>query len=127
MLKPGMVFTIEPMINTGVWKDVTWPDDWTSATEDGKRSAQFEHTILVTDTSFEILTARTSNSLPFFWETTPAIAVTNSENKSESVTNMKIQQQPPQQQPPQPPQPQTIKSKRKKKKKKQPLTNVTTI
>ena len=32
VLKPGMVFTIEPMINAGVWKDVTWPDDWTSST-----------------------------------------------------------------------------------------------
>ncbi len=69
VLKPGMVFTIEPMINAGTWRDVTWPDDWTSATQDGKRSAQFEHTLLVTETGFENLTARTRDSPPFFWET----------------------------------------------------------
>ena len=54
-LKPGMIFTIEPMINLGNWKDKTWTfDDWTSVTIDGKRSAQFEHTILVTEDGFEI-------------------------------------------------------------------------
>eukprot|EP00808_Paulinella_micropora_P003342 g30968.t1 len=68
VLKPGMVFTIEPMINMGVWKDVTWPDDWTSATEDGKRSAQFEHTLLVTEDGVEVLTARTANSKLLWWE-----------------------------------------------------------
>eukprot|EP00457_Paulinella_chromatophora_P008187 gb/GEZN01008216.1/.p1 GENE.gb/GEZN01008216.1/~~gb/GEZN01008216.1/.p1 ORF type:complete len:451 (-),score=82.39 gb/GEZN01008216.1/:39-1391(-) len=67
-LKPGMVFTIEPMINMGVWKDQTWPDDWTSATEDGKRSAQFEHTLLVTEEGVEVLTARTDESVPFWWD-----------------------------------------------------------
>ena len=61
-MKAGMVFTIEPMINEGVWNDVTWPDDWTSSTQDGKRSAQFEHTILVTETGCEVLTARTKGS-----------------------------------------------------------------
>lgn len=39
--KAGMCFTIEPMINLGTHKDTTWPDDWTSSTVDGKRSAQF--------------------------------------------------------------------------------------
>ena len=39
--KPGMCFTIEPMIALGTWKDKTWPDDWTSVTQDGKRTAQF--------------------------------------------------------------------------------------
>lgn len=34
-MKPGHIFSIEPMINAGVWKDVTWNDDWTSATADG--------------------------------------------------------------------------------------------
>lgn len=34
----------------GHWRDVTWPDDWTSATADGKRSAQFEHTVVITET-----------------------------------------------------------------------------
>lgn len=39
--KPGMTFTIEPMISLGTHKDSTWPDNWTSVTQDGKRSAQF--------------------------------------------------------------------------------------
>eukprot|EP00455_Lapot_gusevi_P025675 TRINITY_DN2710_c0_g1_i1.p2 TRINITY_DN2710_c0_g1~~TRINITY_DN2710_c0_g1_i1.p2 ORF type:complete len:394 (+),score=130.20 TRINITY_DN2710_c0_g1_i1:83-1264(+) len=71
--KPGMVFTIEPMINEGTWKDVLWPDDWTAATEDGKWSAQFEHTMVVTETGVEILTARTAESVPFWWETENSI------------------------------------------------------
>ncbi len=58
----GMTFTIEPMISLGSHHDVTWPDDWTAATVDGKRSAQFEHTILVTKDGCEILTARTEQS-----------------------------------------------------------------
>lgn len=57
-MKPGMIFTIEPMINVGSWRDVTWPDDWTAVTADGSRSAQFEHTLLVTDSGYEILTQR---------------------------------------------------------------------
>ena len=44
------------MINQGTWNDVTWPDDWTAATADGKRSAQFEHTILITKDGYEVLT-----------------------------------------------------------------------
>jgi methionine aminopeptidase len=39
--KPGMCFTIEPMIALGTYRDKTWPDDWTSVTQDGKRTAQF--------------------------------------------------------------------------------------
>lgn len=39
--KPGMTFTIEPMIALGKYRDVTWPDNWTSTTIDGKRTAQF--------------------------------------------------------------------------------------
>lgn len=58
VMKPGHVFTIEPMINRGRPSDVTWPDNWTSVTRDGKRSAQFEHTLLVTETGVEVLTAR---------------------------------------------------------------------
>jgi methionyl aminopeptidase len=46
------------MINLGVYKDVLWPDGWTAVTQDGKRSAQFEHTLLVTENGVEILTAR---------------------------------------------------------------------
>ena len=57
-MKPGHVFTIEPMINRGRSSDQTWPDNWTSVTRDGKRSAQFEHTMLVTENGVELLTAR---------------------------------------------------------------------
>ena len=60
--KPGMCFTIEPMISLGSYRDKTWPDNWTSATVDGSRTAQFEHTLLVTEDGVEILTARTSES-----------------------------------------------------------------
>lgn len=57
-MKAGHVFTIEPMINLGSSGDRTWGDNWTAVTSDGKRSAQFEHTLVVTDTGYEILTAR---------------------------------------------------------------------
>ncbi|KAI9888018.1 MAG: Methionine aminopeptidase 1 [Watsoniomyces obsoletus] len=60
--KAGMCFTIEPMINLGTHKDKSWPDDWTIVTGDGKRSAQFEHTLLVTPTGVEVLTARRDDS-----------------------------------------------------------------
>jgi methionyl aminopeptidase len=60
--KAGMCFTIEPMIALGTHKDKTWPDDWTSVTQDGKRTAQFEHTLLVTEDGVEILTARLPDS-----------------------------------------------------------------
>ncbi len=57
-MKPGHTFTIEPMINEGNWQDTHWPDDWTCTTLDGKRSAQFEHTLLITETGVEILTKK---------------------------------------------------------------------
>ncbi|KAL2352945.1 methionine aminopeptidase [Cryomyces antarcticus] len=60
--KPGMCFTIEPMISLGSHKDKTWPDDWTSVTIDGRRTAQFEHTLLVTEDGVEVLTARQADS-----------------------------------------------------------------
>lgn len=55
-LRPGMVFTIEPMINEGTWEAVLLDDGWTAITKDGKLSAQFEHTIAVTEDGVEILT-----------------------------------------------------------------------
>jgi methionyl aminopeptidase len=58
IMKPGHSFTIEPMISEGTWKDNTWPDNWTSVTQDGRLSAQFEETLLVTDTGCDILTGR---------------------------------------------------------------------
>ncbi|KAK9469755.1 peptidase M24, structural domain-containing protein [Lipomyces arxii] len=60
--KAGMTFTIEPMLALGTWRDKTWPDNWTSTTIDGKRSAQFEHMLLVTETGVEVMTARTPDS-----------------------------------------------------------------
>jgi methionyl aminopeptidase len=57
-LKPGMTFTIEPMINTGTFEIRVLDDDWTAVTADGGLSAQFEHTLLVTLTGVEILTRR---------------------------------------------------------------------
>jgi methionyl aminopeptidase len=56
-LKPGMVFTIEPMINEGTADIAHLDDGWTAVTADGKLSAQFEHTVAVTETGVEILTA----------------------------------------------------------------------
>ncbi|MEU4573923.1 type I methionyl aminopeptidase [Nonomuraea sp. ATR24] len=55
-LVPGMTFTIEPMLTLGTIEYDIWPDKWTAVTKDGKRTAQFEHTIVVTDTGSEILT-----------------------------------------------------------------------
>lgn len=67
IMKPGHTFTIEPMISEGSWRDITWPDDWTAVTSDGKRSAQFEQTFLVTETGHEVLTRRRNNGgLPYF-------------------------------------------------------------
>lgn len=63
------------MINAGVWKDTTWPDGWTSVTLDGKRSAQFEHTLLVTEKGCEILTDRLPESPPLWWEVEDTAAV----------------------------------------------------
>mmetsp|Transcript_7853 Transcript_7853/g.7433 ORF Transcript_7853/g.7433 Transcript_7853/m.7433 type:complete len:413 (-) Transcript_7853:180-1418(-) len=58
IIKPGHVFTVEPMINLGNYADTTWDDNWSAVTSDGKRSAQFEHTLLVTETGYELLTGR---------------------------------------------------------------------
>lgn len=55
-LRPGMVFTIEPMINEGTWEVETLADEWTAVTLDRKLSAQFEHTIAVTADGVEVLT-----------------------------------------------------------------------
>jgi methionyl aminopeptidase len=57
-LKAGMVFTIEPMINIGNYACELLEDDWTVVTADGSLSAQFEHTLVVTKTGCEVLTAR---------------------------------------------------------------------
>lgn len=66
--KPGMTFTIEPMLNLGSWRDDIWPDNWTAVTADGLPSAQFEHTILVTEDGFDVLTGRLPDGPKFWWE-----------------------------------------------------------
>ena len=58
LLKPGMIFTIEPMINAGKREVKLLPDGWTVVTKDHSLSAQWEHTILVTETAYEVLTLR---------------------------------------------------------------------
>ncbi|KAI4230024.1 MAG: hypothetical protein L6R36_000403 [Xanthoria steineri] len=60
--KPGMTFTIEPILTLGKPREVYWPDNWTNATVDGKRTAQFEHTLLVTETGVEVLTVANESS-----------------------------------------------------------------
>ena len=56
VIEPGMTFTIEPMLNLGTHEWEMWDDGWTVVTKDRRRSAQFEHTLVVTDTGAEILT-----------------------------------------------------------------------
>ncbi|GAC1540233.1 MAG: type I methionyl aminopeptidase [Acidimicrobiales bacterium] len=55
-VQTGWVFTIEPMITLGTWRHRLWDDNWTAVTADYSRTAQFEHTILVTDDGAEVLT-----------------------------------------------------------------------
>jgi len=57
-LRPGMTFTIEPMVNTGKYDVKVLPDKWTVVTKDHGLSAQWEHTLLVTDDGCDILTRR---------------------------------------------------------------------
>lgn len=58
IMRPGHVFTIEPMINEGDYKDKLLSDKWSVVTLDGKRSAQFEHTLLITESGVEVLTKK---------------------------------------------------------------------
>ncbi|EKX31306.1 hypothetical protein GUITHDRAFT_156633 [Guillardia theta CCMP2712] len=68
VMAPGHIFTIEPMINEGGVQNMMWKDNWTATTRDGKRSAQFEHTLLITKDGVEALTAKTENSPRYWWE-----------------------------------------------------------
>jgi len=56
VIEPGMTFTVEPMLTLGTHEWTMWDDGWTVVTRDRRRTAQFEHTILITDTGAEILT-----------------------------------------------------------------------
>ncbi len=64
-LKTGMTFTIEPMINQGTWRTKIMKDQWTAITKDRKLSAQWEHTLMVTDNGCEVFTVRPEEDLSF--------------------------------------------------------------
>ena len=66
ILEEGMTFTIEPMVNGGDWKTKLLGDKWTVVTKDHSLSAQYEHTVLVSKTGVEILTARPEEDLSRF-------------------------------------------------------------
>lgn len=63
ILEPGLTFTIEPMINIGGYHTKVMHDQWTVLTSDKSLSAQWEHTILVTETGYEVLTLRENESI----------------------------------------------------------------
>ncbi|KAM3725126.1 Methionine aminopeptidase [Dirofilaria immitis] len=67
IMKAGNTFTIEPMINAGGHNNERWPDNWTAVTSDGKPSAQFEQTLLVTESGCDVLTARNTGR-PWFMD-----------------------------------------------------------
>jgi len=64
VLVPGMTFTVEPMLTLGDPACALGDDDWTAVTRDGRRTAQFEHTVLVTDDGLEILTVAGDGTVP---------------------------------------------------------------
>lgn len=64
ILKAGMTFTIEPMVNTGDWRTRTMKDGWTVKTKDRGLSAQWEHTLLVTENGCEVMTLRSDEDFP---------------------------------------------------------------
>lgn len=65
---PGATFTIEPIVCRGKEDYLKWPDKWTITTKDGKRCAQFEHTLLITETGVDVLTQKLPTSPKYFWE-----------------------------------------------------------
>ncbi|MEM7287751.1 MAG: type I methionyl aminopeptidase [Actinomycetota bacterium] len=60
----GMSFTIEPMLNLGGTGMYMWDDDWTAVTADGRRTAQFEHTLVCTEDGYEIMTQTSAGTIP---------------------------------------------------------------
>jgi methionyl aminopeptidase len=73
-IKAGMIFTIEPMINAGKRDIRTMPDQWTVKTRDRSLSAQWEHTILVTETGYDVLTVSAGTPAPPSFITAPVAA-----------------------------------------------------
>ncbi|MBM3450069.1 MAG: type I methionyl aminopeptidase [Armatimonadetes bacterium] len=63
VMRPGMVFAIEPMVNVGTWRAMIDPDGWTVRTADRKASAHFEHTVAVTESGHEVLTELESDGI----------------------------------------------------------------
>lgn len=97
-MAPGHTFTIEPMICEGTDKVLHWLDNWTATTADGKNTAQFEHTLLITPDGVEALTGKLPDSLVQFWEResevhkgvwlgTSAEAVSEMEKRNESTSS----------------------------------------
>jgi methionyl aminopeptidase len=68
VMSEGHTFTIEPMICAGSARVLRWPDQWTATTSDGSRSAQFEHTLVITKDGVEALTAKLPTSPKYAWE-----------------------------------------------------------
>ncbi|CUX97271.1 type I methionyl aminopeptidase [Candidatus Hoaglandella endobia] len=69
ILQPGMAFTLEPMVNAGDYRIRTMKDGWTVKTKDHSLSAQYEHTIVVTEDGCEVITLRVDETLPTFHQT----------------------------------------------------------
>lgn len=74
VMRENHVFTVEPMINMGKPDDIIWPDNWTIVTRDGSRSAQFEHTVVVTKDGVEILTPYVGGK-PFYQKQLEALGI----------------------------------------------------
>ena len=64
IMRPGMTFTIEPMITLGTWQHRMWDDGWTAVTTDGKRTAQYEHTVLIAVPGVDVLTGKGEHLSP---------------------------------------------------------------
>mmetsp|Transcript_4321 Transcript_4321/g.7202 ORF Transcript_4321/g.7202 Transcript_4321/m.7202 type:complete len:405 (+) Transcript_4321:103-1317(+) len=87
----GHTFTIEPMICEGSARALTWPDEWTATTIDGKRSAQFEHTLLITSDGIEALTGKLEGSPLQFWEKENGFWLGNTAEAKERAAALTIQ------------------------------------
>ena len=75
-LVPGMIFTIEPMVNAGRRDIRELGDGWTIVTKDRSLSAQWEHTVLVTDTGYEVLTLSAGSPPPPAFVSAPGAVAT---------------------------------------------------
>jgi len=85
-LLPGMIFTVEPMINAGRREIREMADGWTIVTKDHSLSAQWEHTVLVTSTGFEVLTLSAGSPPPPAFVATPALAADGAAQGSQGDT-----------------------------------------